>query len=407
MRLASKIPFTVCLLVALTFAVVKAERIPPLEVTIHPAGTGDYPTIQEGLDAVADGGTVYLENGIFTGPGNINLNFHGKDIWLRSLSLDPGNCIIDCGGIPGPREFASGRPSHSSDRNPGPGMRAFLFDDGEGPGAIVEGLKVMHGEADFGGAINILNSSPTFNDCVFCDNHASQEGGALWMSGGSPNFNGCVFQDNSSTYGGAAQIYDPGSAPTFSETQFLSNMAEYSGAIDVYEGGSLELLRSVFFKNVGESNGGAISDWDAGQTRIDESTFAENESDQGGHIYFGVDFDVVIGNTIMALAPRGGAMRIEFFSPRENLFDFECCNVFGNVGGDWEGDFAGYSEVNGNFSADPQFCGNIGNGNLYLQSDSACAPANSGGCGLVGALPVDCDETSSATSTWSQVKRLY
>jgi hypothetical protein len=67
-----------------------------------------------------------------------------------------------------------------------------------------------------------------------------------------------------------------------------------------------------------------------------------------------------------------------------------------------------------NFQADPQFCGTAERGNLFLQSDSPCAPGNSptpepleDDCGLVGALPVGCSTAPVKRSTWGQIKRLY
>ncbi len=62
-----------------------------------------------------------------------------------------------------------------------------------------------------------------------------------------------------------------------------------------------------------------------------------------------------------------------------------CCNLFGNVGGDWTGCFADQADVNGNLSADPLFCDSA-NGDYHINYASLCAPANNG-CGvLIGAL---------------------
>jgi hypothetical protein len=66
---------------------------------------------------------------------------------------------------------------------------------------------------------------------------------------------------------------------------------------------------------------------------------------------------------------------------------------------------------NENFQDDPQFCGVLGSGNYYLQSDSPCAPGNTPipipDCGLVGAFPVGCGTTPVRTMTWGEVKYLY
>ena len=69
-----------------------------------------------------------------------------------------------------------------------------------------------------------------------------------------------------------------------------------------------------------------------------------------------------------------------------------CCDLFGNKGGDWVGRIADQYGENGNFSADPLFCGGEALVNRYgLRSDSPCAPGNSPEvCSLIGARPVSC-----------------
>jgi len=85
-------------------------------------GSGDYLTIQEGIDAAADGDEVVVCDGVYTGPGNKNLDFGGKAITVRSES-GPENCIIDC----------------ELSRDPG-----FAFACEEGPGSVVDGFTVTN-----------------------------------------------------------------------------------------------------------------------------------------------------------------------------------------------------------------------------------------------------------------------
>ena len=50
------------------------------EYVVLPDGTGDFPTIQAAIAAVADGDVILLAAGTFTGEGNRDLDFLGKGI---------------------------------------------------------------------------------------------------------------------------------------------------------------------------------------------------------------------------------------------------------------------------------------------------------------------------------------
>jgi len=63
---------------------------------VSPDGTGDYPTIQSAVDAASAGDVVLLEDGVFVGEGNHNVDYRGKRIVVRSAGGQPENCIIDC-----------------------------------------------------------------------------------------------------------------------------------------------------------------------------------------------------------------------------------------------------------------------------------------------------------------------
>jgi len=80
-----------------------------------------------------------------------------------------------------------------------------------------------------------------------------------------------------------------------------------------------------------------------------------------------------------------------------------CNNIFGNAGGDAVCGIDG----GGNMFSDPEFCGIPGTGELHLQADSPCAPAQSP-CGqLVGALGVNCATVETEERTWGAIKALF
>ena len=54
----------------------------------------DQPTIQSGIDASKDGDTVLVGDGFYRGDGNVNINFNGKAITVKSKN-GPKTTIID------------------------------------------------------------------------------------------------------------------------------------------------------------------------------------------------------------------------------------------------------------------------------------------------------------------------
>ena len=63
---------------------------------VKPDGSGDAPTIQAAIDSAVTGDTVILENGVYTGVGNRNIDFRGKAITVRSELGVAELCVIDC-----------------------------------------------------------------------------------------------------------------------------------------------------------------------------------------------------------------------------------------------------------------------------------------------------------------------
>jgi hypothetical protein len=69
--------------------------------TLYPDGTGDFATIQDAITGSVSRDTILLADGIYSGTGNRDIDFQGKDLTLRSVSGNAEACIIDIMGIPG------------------------------------------------------------------------------------------------------------------------------------------------------------------------------------------------------------------------------------------------------------------------------------------------------------------
>jgi hypothetical protein len=98
----------------------------------------------------------------------------------------------------------------------------------------------------------------------------------------------------------------------------------------------------------------------------------------------------VLSRCIVAFGVGGAAITID----NSNCAVLDCCDLYGNQGGDYVGCLAAQLGIDGNISEDPLFCDALAE-DLEIDASSPCAPDNSpGGCGLIGALPVGCDASA-------------
>lgn len=171
MRASTWIPVRWLLLALVSLS---SHAVQATSLWIHPDGTGDYPTIQEALTAAANGDTVLLADGTFTGPGNRNLNYLAKTLVVRSESGDPSTCTIDCDGA----------------------ARGFTFVSVQSPQAKLIGVTVTGGVGD-GAAIYCEHSNPTIEGCVLQNNGSPDRGGGIHCRLSSfPTVLDCVITDN-------------------------------------------------------------------------------------------------------------------------------------------------------------------------------------------------------------------
>jgi len=389
---------------------------------ITPDGSGDVPTIQAGIDLAFTGDIIELADGIFTGDGNRDIEYRGKAITVRSQSGNPENCIIDC---------YDSEASH----------RGFYFQSGEGNDSILGGITVSNGHDDYvGSGICCYFASPTIRNVILKDNWGSSIGGGAGLAciGSNLKIIDCVFLENRSVSpifmsgrGGGAYCLD--STPTFSGCIFDGNVAVSDfdsggrGAGIALESSEAIITNCTFINNyISPSNmsfarGAGLYAWDSTAV-IEYCTFSGNTSDQGAGsaVATSGDCDVALNNCTMVgngaylgtVHLNGGEVEINNTIIANNLLSewtmsdepgavvvweglvaLNCCDIFGNESGDWEGAIADQFGINGNISADPIFC-DVDSGDFSIRSDSPCSPEFTPECGLIGAHGVGCEPAS-------------
>ncbi len=246
----------------------------------------DYPTIQAAIDASVDGDEVVVADGVYTGPGNRDVDFAGKLITVRSAN-GPQKCIIDA-------EAAYPNPH-----------RAFHFHSGETSAAVVEGFTITGGElgyfvgTDAGAGIRCDGSSPTVRNCIITGNfagaHAVAYGGGIYSAGGSPAIVDCTISDNvalsgvSIGYGGG--VYAQGGSLSIVNCTVAGNSAGGfnggGGGGVASSGAELVLINCVVSENSGAWGVGGVFCVGAKTTLIN-CTISENSNFTAGPIPDGV-----------------------------------------------------------------------------------------------------------------------
>ncbi|MBN2185406.1 MAG: right-handed parallel beta-helix repeat-containing protein [Candidatus Krumholzibacteriota bacterium] len=326
------------------------------------------------IDAGRAGRVLYCQNvdetavikGFTLTNGNLELMMNGAGLYCSSSSPEIVNCAF----------------THNEGTGHGGGLQCifqaspkivnctFADNDVQGHGAgiscmyescpRIEGCAFTCNDTRcHGGAISIITGSAAeVIDCVFTANSAMGEGGAIsCTSGASPTITGCTFESNSTQGMGGAIGCSSEATPELSYCLFINNVSNHGAAMS-FSSSSPLITNCTFAHNI--ANLGSVLLSDASQARVRNSIIAHNT-----------------GSTVVL--QEGDAPL------------FYCTDIYGNSGGDWTGCIAFQSGLEGNFSANPLFCGEGDPDDLYgISESSPCAPDYNPICGLVGALPVSC-----------------
>ena len=286
-----------------------------------------FDSIQEAVDSVPLGWSgaypvVLLEDGTYTGAANRDVDLAGRAMAIRGAN-GPAGCTIDCQGA----------------------GRAFVFQSGEGPDSLLEGLTIVRGQAAEGGAIFVTDSDPVLRGMVFRDNLAtapfSSFGGAIAVEDSRIGIFDCLFEENLADGSGGALSFtadlsapalDHQDPPIVRRCTFIGNRAKSGGAITVfsdYDG--LWIQDSDFRLNHADLGGGALLI--AAAVVVSDSNFGRNRADkEGGAMQFtnGYTPAVVRGCTLRGNEAGQGGGGVACFADGTQVVD---SILWGNTSG--------------------------------------------------------------------------
>ena len=452
----SKHPGSLFALVVLA-ALAAATPSAATEHSVRADGIGDFATIQAAVTAALAGDEIVLEDGTFTGPGNRDIDFAGKDLVVRSRNGAVA-CTLDTqGSVSDPhRAFHLHSGETSASRIAGltitGGYTTGPFPECGGAGILVEystyptveNCLFTANEAGFegfgAGLLAWEGCDVTIRDCDFIDNVSGWYGGgftlrkncnglvercrmihnfALHAGGGASItrsnaiLNDCVFEDNWITEAdGGGLLVKAEAVPVLTRCTFSGNRAPYGAGLGIGNLPDVTCVDCLFENNHATGGGGAVEvGQDPSTLTLTNCTLAFNQASFGAHLFFSTTGTGTVRNSI--LGPFCGPTGIYVVG----ALDVDCCVVPGGIGTTLS--TGGLVWGAGNVDADPLFCAPdpLGcasdppvNADYRLDALSPAAPG-ANACGLVGAFGVGCNATPAAAAfefrSWSRVKAEY
>ncbi len=245
-------------------------------------------------------------------------NTQSEDLWIAegtyaigSTISVPANLTI-YGGFP-----ATGNPVFGS-RDPDTyatildaNFTDHIFLLSNATGVVIDGVQFTRGTGATtpGGAIRIVNSNASINDCTFFNNTAMNFGGGVYIENAHADISFSDFYGNIASEAGALMLFN-GTA-TVSDTRFANNDGGgQGGAILTYQV-AITIDRCVFDTN-DANRGGAVAIREGTGSTITNSLFVNNTaSDHGAGINFESQVNIAIANCTFVdntAGTRGGGV---------------------------------------------------------------------------------------------------
>lgn len=231
-------------------------------------GPANFNNIQAAIDDSNDGDKIVVNDGIYTGPGNYEIDFKGKSIIVKSQN-GPEFTIVDAQNK----------------------VCCFYFHSGEGVDSVLEGFTITGGDR----GLRCSHGAPTITNCIISGN---RDGIACYYR--RPEITNCIISGNArdgiqcsrsspivtncniTNNGGSGILFVYGRAEI---TDCIITGNNYGGIYCVSS--SPRITNCLIASNHNQWHGGGINSHERGDPTIRNCTITGNSSvGSGGGIFF-------------------------------------------------------------------------------------------------------------------------
>lgn len=263
---------------------------------------GDFPTIQQAIDAAANGDKILV------GPGTYleNIKFKGKIITVQSVD-GPGVTEINGNQV----------------------KSVVTIKDGESRNTILDGFTITNGIGNkigigrSGGGIYCEDSDPTFLNNIITGNQANYMGGGIYYQKSSPLImNNLIEGNDAGNSGGGIGNYDSSSSPTIAGNIIRANSAGSISGGGIICMGNAEVHDNIIKKNTANNGGGLMI---LGPAIVQNNTIFENQAvSSGGGVFIDTKSNAIFANNYIfrnkANIWGGGLLVMESATLTNNTF---------------------------------------------------------------------------------------